>query len=292
MADVFISYDREDRERVQPLAEALRDAGFSVWWDRNIIAGKRFDRAIEQALDEAKCVVVCWSGHSVDSEWVKNEAAAGAERGILVPAFIDDVRLPLEFRRRQTVSLVGWNGTPTHAGFVELCEGIRAAIDGQHLGEAGAGPRIVVHRPPRQRSMWTAAATLLLIALAAGGGYLAYRALPDAGDRFLEYPLTAQIFNGNTMVSRGVFTPRGYVLAMAHSVPDPAKVSVGWVDGDKVKRSSAEVVKRGLVTEEVLLLRLKDPPDRAPSLLASLRRFSRTKASSVILRRMIARQER
>jgi hypothetical protein len=249
---------------VQPLAEALRGAGFSVWWDRNIIAGKQYDRVIEQALDEAKCVIVCWSRHSVDSEWVKNEAAAGAERGILVPVFLDEVRLPLEFRRRQTVSLIDWNGAPSEPGFVELCEGIRAAIDGHHPEKSGPAPRVVDHRPPRQRRTWTAVAALFLIMLAAGGVYLAYRArvLPDANGRFLEYPLTAQIFSGSTVISRGVFTPRGYVLAMAHGVPDPAKVSVGWVDGDEVKHSSAEVVKHGLVTKEVLLLRLKDPPDR------------------------------
>jgi S1-C subfamily serine protease len=111
--------------------------------------------------------------------------------------------------------------------------------------------------------VWITAA-LLLTALAAGGIYLAYRArAPDAVDPFIEYPRTAQIFSGSTVISRGVFTPRGYVLAMAHSVPDPSKLSVGWVEGGRTKRTAAKVVKRGLVTDEVLLLQLEDPPDRS-----------------------------
>jgi hypothetical protein len=111
MSDVFISYANEDRARVQTLAEALGRAGFSVWWDRKIVAGQEFDRVIESALDATKSVVVCWSRNSVQSEWVKNEASAGAERGVLVPVCLDDVRLPLEFRRWTCTTASAWCGS-------------------------------------------------------------------------------------------------------------------------------------------------------------------------------------
>jgi hypothetical protein len=124
MADVLISYASEDRERAGKLASALSAHGWSVWWDRKIIAGQAFDIVIERELENAKSVVVLWSKHSIESEWVKNEASVATERGILVPALIDEVKLPLEFRRKQTVDLTGWQGDPLHGGLQSLCEGI------------------------------------------------------------------------------------------------------------------------------------------------------------------------
>ena len=106
MADVFISYASEDRDRAGKLASALTTLGWSVWWDRKIITGQTFDQAIERELETAKSVVVLWSIRSVESEWVKNEASLASERGVLVPALIDSVKLPLEFRRKQTADLV------------------------------------------------------------------------------------------------------------------------------------------------------------------------------------------
>lgn len=107
MADIFVSYSSSDRERVRPIVEALETAGWSVWWDRKIEAGRAFDREIEQAIDTAKSVLVVWSEHSIDSDWVRNEASEGLDRGVLVPVALDDVRPPLAFRRQQTIDLIG-----------------------------------------------------------------------------------------------------------------------------------------------------------------------------------------
>ncbi len=63
MADIFLSYASEDRERVIPLVEALQADGFSVWWDRTIQAGNTYDREIEAAIGEAACMVVVWSAN-------------------------------------------------------------------------------------------------------------------------------------------------------------------------------------------------------------------------------------
>jgi hypothetical protein len=71
-----------------------------------------------------------WSKDSVASEWVKNEAAVAAERGVLVPVLIENVKVPLEFRRKQTVDLAGWDGDETHSGLPSLYEGISVAITG------------------------------------------------------------------------------------------------------------------------------------------------------------------
>ena len=56
MADIFLSYAREDRELVRKVASALESNGWTVWWDRNIIAGHAFDEVIERELHGAKCM--------------------------------------------------------------------------------------------------------------------------------------------------------------------------------------------------------------------------------------------
>jgi hypothetical protein len=63
MTDVFISYASEDRDRVREIVAALESSGWIIWWDRRIDAGSAYDREIERAIDEAKCIVVVWSSH-------------------------------------------------------------------------------------------------------------------------------------------------------------------------------------------------------------------------------------
>jgi len=121
---VFLSYASADRPAAQAIARALSRSGWQVWWDRTIPPGKSFDQVIESALDSAKCVIVLWSRESVSSDWVKTEAAEGARRRILVPALIDDVTIPLEFRRIQAASLVGWDASTSHPGFEALARSV------------------------------------------------------------------------------------------------------------------------------------------------------------------------
>ena len=87
---VFISYAAEDRERARRLADYLESRGWRVWWDRNIPVGRAFDEVIENALREARCVVVLWSKAGVASRWVRSEASDAARREILVPVLVED----------------------------------------------------------------------------------------------------------------------------------------------------------------------------------------------------------
>lgn len=172
MADVFISYASEDRDLASELARALGAAGRSVWWDRKIIAGQAFDQAIEHELETAKSVVVLWSKHSIASEWVKNEAAVAAERGVLIPALIESVKLPIEFRRRQTADLIGWNGDPAHSGFQGLCEGISAATGSFPLHPAQGHQR---QKLPWNRRWASVAVVTIIIALGLGAYSISLR---------------------------------------------------------------------------------------------------------------------
>lgn len=48
MADIFISYAREDKARVKLLLDALEHQGWSIFWDRRIRAGQKFSMVIEE----------------------------------------------------------------------------------------------------------------------------------------------------------------------------------------------------------------------------------------------------
>ena len=169
MAEIFISYASADRERARLLAEGLQHQGWSVWWDREIQPGRAFDDAIEEALNAARCVIVLWSAASVHSDWVKAEAAEAAEKRVLVPALIEGVKIPLQFRRFQAADLTAWTGSATDPGFARL-----AASVGQLLGrQAAAAPLVMAPERRGERrfdARWkVAAAAIVVLILAALG---------------------------------------------------------------------------------------------------------------------------
>lgn len=128
MADIFISYKREDRDWAETLAEALEEQGWTTWWDTSLSAGDIFDDVIEAELDKAHCVIVLWSAASIKSHWVRTEAGEGLERGILVPVFIEKVRPPLAFRRIHTADLAGWSGVSNETSFKRLVYDVKRVI--------------------------------------------------------------------------------------------------------------------------------------------------------------------
>jgi TIR domain len=128
MNDIFLSYDSSDRAIAQQFSNALEALGWLVWWDREIPHGQDFDLVIEQELNAARCAIVLWSKESVQSRWVRSEAAAAAARGCLIPILIEPVTLPLEFRQIQTAALIGWNGDAGDPEFVRLLDSLTKLI--------------------------------------------------------------------------------------------------------------------------------------------------------------------
>jgi hypothetical protein len=101
MADIFISYAREDADIVRRLAAALQEAGYSSWWDANLTSGSRYLKETEAELKAAKAVLVVWSKASVESHWVADEAAVGRDENRLVAVTFDVSMPPLGFRQFQ-----------------------------------------------------------------------------------------------------------------------------------------------------------------------------------------------
>lgn len=139
MSDIFISYSSDDKERVRPLVRLLEQQGWSIWWDRKIRPGQIFDQVIEQAITEARCVLVIWSRHSVASNWVKTEADEGVSQNKLIPVLMDQVPIPLEFRRIQAANLTDWPPRAESSEFQILLDSIRGM-----LGESASGRATLV----------------------------------------------------------------------------------------------------------------------------------------------------
>ncbi len=137
MADIFISYSSTDKTIVQRIAQLLEDKGWSVWWDRQIPIGQQYDTVIETELQKAACVLVVWTQRSIASEWVKNEASEAAAKGKLVPVMLENVQLPLAFKRTETALLFNWDGEGDHPELDLLFQSIRD-IMAQPMGDGNS----------------------------------------------------------------------------------------------------------------------------------------------------------
>lgn len=130
MADIFISYAREDRQRASALADALEGCGYSVWWDRQQVPGQAFDEVIEQQLEACKVVLVCWSDDATASTWVKAEARFALDHEKYVPVlFQTPCKLPFLFAPYHAEDFSDWDGEREALGFKLLRQALSPFVD-------------------------------------------------------------------------------------------------------------------------------------------------------------------
>ena len=146
MADIFISYANEDRERAAQVATLLESEGWSVWWDRRIPAGRTWRKVLEDALLETRCMMVLWSKNSVSSQWVAEEAEEARRlEKTLIPVLIDPVEPPIGFRAIQAADLRLWDGSPEHPAARLLIADLRSLLGA--VGARKEQPALVVVPP-------------------------------------------------------------------------------------------------------------------------------------------------
>ncbi len=148
MAEVFLSYAREDRARAEQVAQGLAAAGIDVFWDSEIPPGQTWADYIENKLAQCKALIVLWSEHSTKSQWVREEARLGRDKGVLIPAMIDASQAPFGFGEVQGANLADWNGDAEHPNWRRFVEAVRSAAARE------APPRVqpAMSAPPRAAS--------------------------------------------------------------------------------------------------------------------------------------------
>jgi len=141
MADVFISYKREEIAWAARVAQALSEEGFSAFYDLDedgIHAGEEWDKRLEKELAAAKCCLVLWSRASTESANVRSEARRANGRGILAPAKVNACQAPIGLDNLQEADLSQWRGD-------------RSDVQWRFLVDRGVARKVGrAGRPPKQ----------------------------------------------------------------------------------------------------------------------------------------------
>jgi TolB-like protein/Tfp pilus assembly protein PilF len=175
---VFLSYAREDFAKAQAIVSVLERQGLTVWWDGLIESGHEFAEKIEEALQSADVVVVLWSPTSIHSHWVRDEAAAGRDRGRMVPVTIGGVEPPLGFRQIKYLDLTNWRGKGTDRRAKQLHQAICNVAAGVEAGFQQPSRRNSVEFTRRNVVIAGAAGAALV-----GGGVIGFNNLKGGGPR-------------------------------------------------------------------------------------------------------------
>jgi hypothetical protein len=145
MADIFISYSREDRERVRPIVEGLQAQGWDVWWDPAIPMRGQNDE-MERLLGSAGAVLVIWSAASRATEYVRAEAAAGLYKNKLIQVRIDASAPPRPFDQVDVADLGAWSGDSEDLVWRQVLAGVSL-----YAGAPGASRPQVMRAPSQGR---------------------------------------------------------------------------------------------------------------------------------------------
>ena len=85
---VFISYASSDYQVVEKIYHALAAKNIRCWWDRrDIQPGDKWPKELASALEQAKVVILVFSAHTSQSEWVEREINYAVDNNKIIILF-------------------------------------------------------------------------------------------------------------------------------------------------------------------------------------------------------------
>lgn len=93
---VFISYSHADLNAAENIEQALKKRGVNVWRDqRSLYAGTRWPRELGEKIAEQDTLLLLWSKHAGQSEFVELEWCTGVALKVqIIPVIMDETPLP------------------------------------------------------------------------------------------------------------------------------------------------------------------------------------------------------
>lgn len=108
---VFISYSRDDKERVEWIVDNIAAARFDYFVDTQMPSSVQWESYIKRKISDSACLLVVWSDRSVVSSEVKKEVFEALRIGkVVVPVRIDRMPPPNEFSSLNVIDLSEWRG--------------------------------------------------------------------------------------------------------------------------------------------------------------------------------------
>jgi len=151
----FISYASVDRERVEPIVQALAAAGINVWMDRNDLrAGSNWAAEIVQSLRGCSALLVACSPAAFESRNVRQEIqVAGKYNRPYIPLILEPAKFPDEIEYQ----LEGWQWVdivdhPQDAWLPEIIEALaKYNVAPREVAEFGSGIESSAAQGPSRR---------------------------------------------------------------------------------------------------------------------------------------------
>jgi TolB-like protein/Flp pilus assembly protein TadD len=143
--DVFVSYSRQDNDKVQALTSKLRSAGVRLWMDvRNIDGAAMWGEEIVNAVAKSKVLLLLVSKTSVTSQNVVKEVLLASEhKGHILPVDLEPTEIPgsLRYALAGIQHIEYFRGDPDEAmkSVLRSLERLGVAI-GPEPGKPGSGP--------------------------------------------------------------------------------------------------------------------------------------------------------
>ena len=164
-SDVFVSYSREDQDRVFELAGKLRAAGVALWIDQGSLdAAAMWGQQIVEALDGAKVMLLMITPAAVRSDNVAKEVTLISERrGHILPVHLEHTVIPpaLKYPLAGIQHIELFTGDPEEKlqtvlkSLVRLGVALQQPADRQTAESTPSPSSPTLPPPPPPRRRWT-----------------------------------------------------------------------------------------------------------------------------------------